>query len=549
MQGSTLVFTTCYNERDNVGTLLDAIVQAVPDADILVVDDNSPDGTWSVLEAKRLQYPQLVCVQRPRKLGIGSAHKYALFYAMREGYRTLVTMDADFSHEPAEIAKLLARHGPDTFVTGSRYCTGGRSDYTGYRNVVSRLGNIAARLALGVRLRELTTYFRVFDVASLRRLPLRHIVANGYSYGVELIHYLNKAGIELREVPIHFVDRTRGASKIPRVQVLWSALDLARLFGKRVFGKQDLSPDVFVDDACPNCGDRALAMRHAGSGGRAAAAQAPDADAYRCSAVDRRQYPAVYVCLRCGLAQVPASAVPARLEEFYEKVDDARYLENAAARERTFRNCFDSIEQYLPNPPGTLLEVGAYCGLFLAEARRRGWVAEGVEPSRWAATYAGEHSGAPVFQGYVADNRHHLRLSYDVVASWDVLEHVRDPAQFVRECASLLRPGGVLCISTLDVDTWFPRWMGTRWPWLMDMHLHYFDRHVVADMLQRNGFTMMAIAPYAHFARLRYALDGLAGGLPAMPRAALRAIGRLMPARAMVRVSLSDIKVFVARKQ
>ena len=121
MHGKTLIFTTCYNERENIGRLLDEIVVAIPDADMLVVDDNSPDGTWDVLMEKKHEYPQLVCVKRPRKLGIGSAHKYALFYAIREGYQTLVTMDADFSHNPAEIPALLARHGPNTFVTGSRF--------------------------------------------------------------------------------------------------------------------------------------------------------------------------------------------------------------------------------------------------------------------------------------------------------------------------------------------------------------------------------------------------------------------------------------------
>ena len=90
-------------------------------------------------------------------------------------------MDADLSHDPKYLPKLLSAHGPGVFVTGSRYCTGGSCDYTGYRNVISRLGNLAARLALNVKLKELTTYYRVFDVDSLRRLPLRHVHAAGYS--------------------------------------------------------------------------------------------------------------------------------------------------------------------------------------------------------------------------------------------------------------------------------------------------------------------------------------------------------------------------------
>jgi dolichol-phosphate mannosyltransferase len=279
-QSKVLVFTTCYNERENIDLLIDQIAEAVPAADILVVDDNSPDGTWDIIQAKAARYPQLRSVMRPRKLGIGSAHKYALFYAMREGYDTLVTMDADFSHDPKKIPDLLRAHGKNVFVTGSRYCPGGSSDYTGYRDTVSRLGNILARRALNVELRELTTYFRVFDVDSLRTLALRHVKASGYSYGVQLIYYLRKAGVELREVPIHFVDRNRGASKIPRMQILMSAADLLVLTLRRLNFFRDLKPDPLVDAACVNCDDRALAAVTAGD-------------------------PPVFVCLRCGVQQTP----------------------------------------------------------------------------------------------------------------------------------------------------------------------------------------------------------------------------------------------------
>jgi dolichol-phosphate mannosyltransferase len=279
---STLIFTTCYNERENVGALIDQIVKFAPDVDILVVDDSSPDGTWDVLAQKAAEYPQLTCVKRPRKLGIGSAHKYALYYAMREGYRTLLTMDADFSHNPKDIPALLARHGPNAFVTGSRYCKGGKSDYTGYRNVVSRVGNVMARWALGVQTKELTTYFRVFDIAAIRRLPLRRISASGYSYGVQLIYHLHRAGVDLREVPIHFVDRTHGKSKIPRAQIFWSVIDLARLSLARLRRFRDAEPDPVVSVACRECGDRVLAVKMRGI-----------------------RLPTC-VCLCCGLEQVPA---------------------------------------------------------------------------------------------------------------------------------------------------------------------------------------------------------------------------------------------------
>ena len=257
-----LIFTTTYNERGNIGGLLDRIVEVVPDADILLLDDNSPDGTFDVVEKKKRQYPQLIGVRRPRKLGIGSAHKYALFYAMREGYDRVVTLDADHSHDPRFIPVLLAQSGPRIFVTGSRYCEGGTSSYRGYRALVSRTGNMLAKAVLGAPINELTTYYRCFDVPSLRSLPFRYINADGYGYGLQLIYYLMRSGIELREVPIDFPARVSGESKIPKLQVVMSACDLAVLaLDKYVRGSGNLGPDIFADQACARCGEQMLAMQ------------------------------------------------------------------------------------------------------------------------------------------------------------------------------------------------------------------------------------------------------------------------------------------------
>jgi DNA-directed RNA polymerase subunit RPC12/RpoP len=119
----------------------------------------------------------------------------------------------------------------------------------------------------------------------LRQLPLRYVNADGYSYGVQIIYYLRKAGVDLREVPIYFTDRTHGKSKIPRIQILLSAFDLLVLAAKRIEFARDLKPDVFVQDACTNCGDRVLAMQNAlDPSGRN-----------------------IYQCLRCNTKQVPAS--------------------------------------------------------------------------------------------------------------------------------------------------------------------------------------------------------------------------------------------------
>ena len=220
-------------------------------------------------------------------------------------------------------------------------------------------------------------------------------------------------------------------------------------------------------------------MKHRGSRDRRHGAKRNDAAAYQCTSVGTRSYPPVYTCLACGLEQVPASFIPRDIEQLYQEVSDEKYLDNIDARKRTFARAFDQIAPDLPRKQNPrMLEVGAYCGLFMKEAERRGWMVDAVEPSAWAARYAREVTGVSVYDGFLSENRINLRLKYDAVVSWDVIEHLRDPLGFLRECSEFLAPGGVLCFSTLDVDSWPPRLFRRRWPWLMDMHLQYFDRHV-----------------------------------------------------------------------
>lgn len=545
MSQRILIFTATYAERDNIGLLVDQIFDVAPNADVLVVDDNSPDGTWDIIQQRQQIHPRLFAVQRPSKLGVGSAHKYALLYALREKYDVLVTMDASFSHQPQAIPDLLSKVGPGRFVTGSRYCRGGKSDYTGYKNLASRLGNIFARALLNLKIKELTTYFRAFDVASLRNVPLHRLKSEGYSYGVELVYYLRKSGVLLQETPIHFADRLHGASKIPKLQIINSALDLVKLSLLRLKPNRDLSPDELVDDPCSSCGDRVLALKLRGNRENA---DAPPSASFRCTAVGARSTPPVYKCLNCGLEQVPASFVPAELEQLYEEVVDDIYLKNVEVRRRTFRRCIDRMGPWLPKTPGLILEVGAYCGLFLKEMNERGWYAAGVEPSRWAARYAREITCVNVHTGFLQQNKINLAKQFDVVVSWDVLEHVRNPVQFIFECGEFLPAGGVLFFSTLDKSNWLPRLLGRRWPWLMDMHIQYFDVQSVRDILRRAGFELIAAQPYTHYAWARYIIEGGARILPSWLDRPVFAISRLVPARLAIPVAFGDIKFYVARK-
>jgi SAM-dependent methyltransferase len=546
-----LVFTACYNEAANISLLVEQVFTAAPQVDMLVVDDSSPDGTSETVKQLQKMYPRLILVTRPRKRGIGSAHKYSLLYAMRENYDYVLTMDADFSHNPSSIPSLLAAAGPNIFVTGSRYCEGGKSDYSGYRDVVSRLGNFAARNLLNLKINELTTYFRVFDVDALRRIPLRLVHSEGYSYGVQIVYYLRKQGVVLKEVPIHFVDRLHGTSKIPRWQIVTSAIDLLSMWVRRLLhlGKE-LSADVSVNDACSSCGDQVLTMKFEGARDLSDISQSKNLNvaAYKCTSLGARSHPPVYTCLNCGLDQVPSTLIPPQLEELYEAVEDETYLANIEARKKTFARCFDRMQKWLPLTPGSMLEVGSYCGLFLQEAKRRNWNADGVEPSRWAANYARTVSNVSVQTGFLKDNTSNLKSIYDVVVAWDVLEHVRDPVSFARECGDKLAPGGFFFFSTLDTGNWFAKLLGKKWPWLIDMHIQYFDKRSVVDVLRRAGFELVATEPYTHYAKMNYALKGVARILPKFFSWPIQGLAKTVPDVLMLPIALGDIRMYVAKK-
>jgi 2-polyprenyl-3-methyl-5-hydroxy-6-metoxy-1,4-benzoquinol methylase len=256
--------------------------------------------------------------------------------------------------------------------------------------------------------------------------------------------------------------------------------------------------------------------------------------------------PRVVKCLECGLEQVLKSEQPPELEQLYEQVVDADYLKNIPAKRRTFARAYVRLQSFLP-ARGRLLEIGSYCGLFLQQVQGHGWNVLGIEPSRWAAEYSRRNFGLEVLDGTLEMVLPSLSGGFDAIASWDVLEHVRDPRGFLATAHSLLRPGGVLAISTLDIDSWFPRALGRRWPWIMEMHLCYFGAGVLEHMFREAGFEVLRIEPYRHYASLRYIYRKLCAALPGPVGRVLGAAAGVIP-ELIVPVSLGDIKLYVGRK-
>ena len=246
-----LISICTYKEEENIRPLLEEIRKYEKNADILVVNDSSEDNTNKIL--KDINDKKAFLIERPAKLGLGSAHKLSLIYSIKKNYDFVLSMDADFSHHPKYIPNLISLSGKGIFVIGSRFCDGGSSEYKGLRKYISILGNKFTSLMLNFKLREVTTYFRVYDVEVLKKIPFNFLDREGYSMGVKLIWYLKKLNVKLIETPIHFHDRKKGKSKLPKMQIFISAFDVFLLKFKDLFFKDRVySCDSYLYDN--NCG-------------------------------------------------------------------------------------------------------------------------------------------------------------------------------------------------------------------------------------------------------------------------------------------------------
>jgi dolichol-phosphate mannosyltransferase len=215
-----LIAIATYNEMENLPRLVEELFQHVPAAHVLVVDDNSPDGTGRWCEKESIRNSQLRCIHRPAKSGLGTATVTAMKYAIQNGYEYLVMMDADFSHDPKYVPVLLNGMSPEgkpplDVVIGSRYIPGGSTEGWGVkRRLMSRSVNLFARCLLGLSPKDCSGAFRCFRVQTLERLDFAQIKSRGYSFQEEILYRLNRLGARFGEVPIHFRDRQRGQSKI-----------------------------------------------------------------------------------------------------------------------------------------------------------------------------------------------------------------------------------------------------------------------------------------------------------------------------------------------
>ena len=219
-----LIAIPTYNEIENIRNLTETILDLDSQYEVLIIDDNSPDGTGELMAEVSETQKRVHVIHRKKKLGLGSAYLIAFKYAIEDGFQIIIQMDADYSHNPRYLAPLVGSLADHDLVIGSRYVAGGDIKNWGVvRRAVSRWGSFYSRMVLGIPIRDLTGGFNAWKVNKLKTLPLDHVRAEGYSFLIEMKYLAIKHQLRVCEVPIIFEDRTLGKSKMS-TQVLLEAI-------------------------------------------------------------------------------------------------------------------------------------------------------------------------------------------------------------------------------------------------------------------------------------------------------------------------------------
>lgn len=219
----SLVIVPTYNERENIAPLLDRLLALPWRVDVLIVDDNSPDGTAGIVVERQKTEPRLHLLQRPGKLGLGSAYRDGFRFALDHGAEHIFEMDADFSHDPDAIGRFLEAIQDADIVLGSRYIPGGRVENWPFsRWLLSYSANLYSRFVTGLPVADATGGFKCFRRRALEGVRLDAVRSEGYGFQIEMSYRCWRRGFRIREIPITFVDRRAGVSKMSR-RIIWEA--------------------------------------------------------------------------------------------------------------------------------------------------------------------------------------------------------------------------------------------------------------------------------------------------------------------------------------
>lgn len=233
----TLVIIPTYNERENISLVIEEIKKYLPNTDILIIDDNSPDRTYEVVMEISENDNSIKLIRREKKLGLGSAYVMGFKYAMENDYDIIFQMDADLSHQPSDLIRLLEKiqEGYD-LVIGSRYISGVNVvNWPMKRLLLSYFANLYARIITGVPIKDLTSGFKAIRVSALKNIDLENIKSNGYGFQIEITFRIYNKGYKIVEIPIIFYERRSGNSKMSKKIIFEAAILVWRLSFEKLF--------------------------------------------------------------------------------------------------------------------------------------------------------------------------------------------------------------------------------------------------------------------------------------------------------------------------
>ncbi len=272
-----------------------------------------------------------------------------------------------------------------------------------------------------------------------------------------------------------------------------------------------------------------------------------DWSAFACTNSGYGRHHTIVQCRRCGLVYTNPRLDHHDILNTYQAVEDPLYVEEREGRVLTFERHLKPLERLTGPPNGRLLlDMGCHIGVFVEIAARRGWEAWGVDPSRWAVEQA-QARGLHVVQGTL-ETANLPEAAFDVVTMWDVIEHLTDPRGALQQVYRLLKPGGLVVVHTIDIESPLARLMGAHWPWLMEMHIYYFSRRTLRAMLEKCGFQVLSDQPQGRYQRLGYLMSRVGALVPLVGRPAEWLVTKLGLRGLAVPVNLGDLFTAYARK-
>lgn len=459
-----VILIPTYNERENIRTLLPRVVAAVPQARVIVIDDNSPDNTAAEVLTLANQHPQIALLKRPGKNGLGQAYMDAFRRVLSdETVDVVCTMDADLSHAPESLPGMLTMLEKGDMVIGSRYTPGGSIEgWELWRKFLSGFGNRYCRLVTRLPIKDCTSGFGCISAAYLRKIDWSDFDTSGYAFLMYLKFKLWRSGARLLEFPIHFQNRLTGESKIS-LKIVEEGLFLPwRLIQKR----------SGVPPTCPACKKENTTYWFTKN---------------KC---------ALYRCQDCRLIFVdplPDQFTKIYSEDYFRGATEGHgyvhYDQEKDADKKTFNRYLDIIESFGATK-GALLDVGAATGAFVAAAKNRGYAAEGLEISDYAAK-TGRDKGLNVMTG-TFDTVQLQPNKYSVITLWDVFEHVPDGDKTLESVSAALSTNGIAAFNTPNALSIWARITGRYWPLLVPPeHIRLYNPKNFAALLENHGFEVL----------------------------------------------------------